>query len=61
MLPTSSKKTASKKLESIKLIGGSKFMKELQKTVFFAAYYDFCRVFVREKHDREGAERVASH
>ena len=38
MLPTSSKTTASKKLESIKFVGGSKFMKELQKTVFFAAY-----------------------
>jgi hypothetical protein len=38
MLSTSSKKKASKKLESIKFVGGSKFMKELQKTVFFAAY-----------------------
>jgi hypothetical protein len=38
MLSTSSKKKASKKLESIKFVGGSKFMKEPQKTVFFAAY-----------------------
>jgi hypothetical protein len=38
MLSTSSKKKASKKLESIQFVGGSKFTKELQKTVFFAAY-----------------------
>ena len=39
MVPTSSKKkTTGKRLESLKFVGGSKFMKELQKTVFFAAY-----------------------
>ena len=38
MLPTSSRKTSNKKLESLKFVGGSKFMKELQRTVFFAAY-----------------------
>jgi hypothetical protein len=37
MLPTSSRKTSNKKLESLKFVGGSKFMKELQRTVFFAA------------------------
>jgi hypothetical protein len=34
MLPSSSKKTASKKLENLRFVGSSKFMKELQKTVF---------------------------
>jgi hypothetical protein len=39
MMPTSlKKKTTGKRLESLKFVGGSKFMKELQKTVFFAAY-----------------------
>ena len=40
MLPTAAikKKTTGKRLESLKFAGGSKFMKELQKTVFFAAY-----------------------
>ncbi len=39
MVPTSlKKKTTGKRLESLKFVGGSKFMKELQKTVFFAAY-----------------------
>jgi hypothetical protein len=38
MLPTSSKKPASKKLATLRFAGSSKFMKELQKTVFFAAY-----------------------
>ena len=38
-MPTSlKKKTTGKRLESLKFVGGSKFMKELQKTVFFAAY-----------------------
>jgi hypothetical protein len=34
MLPTSSRKTSNKKLESLEFVGGSKFMKELQRTVF---------------------------
>ncbi len=39
MMPTSlKKKTTGKRLESLKFVGGSKFMKELQKTVFCAAY-----------------------
>lgn len=39
MTPTSLKqKTTGKRLESLKFVGGSKFMKELQKTVFLAAY-----------------------
>ena len=41
MAPTSSKKAGTssrKKLDSLKFVGGSKFMKELQRTVFFAAY-----------------------
>ena len=38
-MPTAlKKKTNGKRLESLKFVGGSKFMKELQKTVFFAAY-----------------------
>jgi hypothetical protein len=39
MVPTAvKKKTTAKRLESLKFVGGSKFMKELQETVFFAAY-----------------------
>ncbi len=39
MVPTAlKKKTPAKRFESLKFVGGSKFMKELQKTVFFAAY-----------------------
>ncbi|KAI2489924.1 hypothetical protein MHU86_24647 [Fragilaria crotonensis] len=38
MMPTSLRKSNSKKLEPLKFVGGSKFMKELQRTVFFAAY-----------------------
>ncbi len=38
MVPTAlKKKTPAKRFESLKFVGGSKFMKELQKTVFFAA------------------------
>ena len=38
MVPTSSNMNARKKMESLKFVGGSKLMKELQKTMFFAAY-----------------------
>ncbi len=34
MMPTSLRKTNSKKLESLKFVGGSKFMRKLQQTVF---------------------------
>ena len=38
MMPTSSNKNARKKMDSLKFVGGSKLMKELQKTMHFAAY-----------------------
>jgi hypothetical protein len=56
MMPTSWRKTNSKKLEPLKFVGGSKFMKELQRTVFFAAYESavFCAASsVTDKEQRE--------
>ncbi|KAI2495874.1 hypothetical protein MHU86_18655 [Fragilaria crotonensis] len=58
MLPTSSKKTASKKLESIKFVGGSKFMKELQKTVFFSAYDSVVFLSGRSMTEKEQKEML---
>jgi hypothetical protein len=37
-MPTSSRKTSRKKLESLKVGGGYKLMEELQQPVFFPAY-----------------------
>ncbi|KAI2512428.1 hypothetical protein MHU86_1881 [Fragilaria crotonensis] len=56
MLPSSSKKTASKKLETLRFVGSSKFMKELQKTVFFAAYDSVIFSSGRSMTDREQKE-----
>ena len=60
MLPTSSKKTASKNLESIKFVGGSKFMKELQKTVFFSAYDSVVFLSGRSMTEKEQKELLRS-
>ncbi len=38
MVPILSRKAGSRKLESLKFVRGSKVMKDLQQTVFFAAY-----------------------
>jgi hypothetical protein len=56
MLPSSSKKTASKKLETLRVVGSSKFMKELQKTVFFAAYDSVIFSSGRSMTDKEQKE-----
>ncbi|KAI2499678.1 hypothetical protein MHU86_14811 [Fragilaria crotonensis] len=60
MLPASSKKTASKKLESIKFVGGSKFMKELQKTVFLSAYDSVVFSSGRSMTEKEQKELLRS-